>query len=172
MGASREQRIYKDWTVLFHADGQWASTPLFSNEQYAMGGSGGVRGYADGQAYGDTGWRATVEPRTPLINIGMVDSDVPFWLRASVFMDYGQIYALDGGGFVKTTAPNGYFIANMAGNPSHLDYWGTGWSLVANIGNHLDARLTMAFPLINEDQLPNWSPLHDLRIYFAVGAQF
>ena len=48
MGVSREQRLYKDWTVLLHADGQWASTPLFSNEQFAMGGVAGVRGYTDG----------------------------------------------------------------------------------------------------------------------------
>jgi hemolysin activation/secretion protein len=172
MGADRLQTLYKDWTMKIHADGQWANQALFSNEQYGMGGTGGVRGYPDGQGYGDTGWRMSVEPQTPLINIGMVDGDVPFWIRASVFMDYGQIYALDGRYFVKTTAPNGFFVGSIPGNPSHLDYWGTGWSLVANIGNHLDARLTMAFPLINEDQLPGWSPLHDLRIYFAVGAQF
>jgi len=172
LGADRLQTLYKEWTVKLHADGQWANGALINNEQYAMGGTGGVRGYPDGQGYGDTGWRMSVEPQTPLINIGMVDGDVPFWIRASVFMDYGQIYALDGGYFIKKNAPIGYVIGSTVGNPSHLDYWGTGWSLVANIGNHLDARLTMAFPLINEDELPNWSPLHDLRIYFAVGAQF
>ena len=41
--------------------------PLFSNEQYAMGGTAGVRGYQDGQAYGDTGWRFSIEPQTPLM---------------------------------------------------------------------------------------------------------
>ena len=50
MGADRLQTLYKDWTMKIHADGQWANQALFSNEQYAMGGTGGVRGYPDGQA--------------------------------------------------------------------------------------------------------------------------
>ena len=75
MGADRVQTIYKDWTVKLHADGQWADGPLFSNEQYAMGGTSGVRGYDDGQAYGDTGWRFSIEPQTPLFKIGMVGNE-------------------------------------------------------------------------------------------------
>lgn len=161
LGADRLQRIYQDWTMKIHVDGQWADGRLFSNEQFGMGGLAGVRGYAEGQAYGDAGWRFSVEPQTPLINIGMVDGDVPFWIRASVFMDYGQIYALDGGAF-----------GSVPGSPDHLDFLGTGWSLTANIGSHLDARLAMAFPLLNPMETAGWSPLHDLHVYFAVGGQF
>ena len=65
LGADRVQTIYKDWSVKLHADGQWANGALISNEQYAMGGTAGVRGYQDGQAYGDTGWRFSIEPQTP-----------------------------------------------------------------------------------------------------------
>ncbi len=57
MGADREQKIHGDWSVRLHADGQWADGPLFSNEQFALGGTAGVRGYTDGEAYGDSGWR-------------------------------------------------------------------------------------------------------------------
>jgi hemolysin activation/secretion protein len=171
MGASREQRIYKDWTALLRADGQWASTPLFSNEQYAMGGLAGVRGYMSGNAYGDTGWRVMLEPRTPQVNIGMVDGTAPFWMRASVFMDYGQVSVLNGY-FARKPSLEGPVIGTIPGNPSTLDFWGTGWSLIGNIGNHLDARFTMSFPLINTGGMPGWSPLRDLQIYFAVGAQF
>ena len=91
-GADREQKIYKDWSVKLHADGQWADGPLFSNEQYAMGGTAGVRGYPDGEAYGDDGWRVTVEPQLPPLDIGMFGNEggeEPCWLRGSVFMDYG-----------------------------------------------------------------------------------
>ena len=161
MGADRVQTIYKDWSVKLHADGQWANGALFSNEQFGMGGLAGVRGYSEGQAYGDAGWRFSVEPQTPLVNIGMVDGDVPFWMRGSVFMDYGQIYSLDGGVF-----------GSAPGNPNQLDFWGTGWSLTANIGSHLDARLAMAFPLLDPLGMSNWSPLHDMHVYFAVGGQF
>ena len=70
---------------------------LISNEQYAMGGTTGVRGYQDGQAYGDTGWRFSIEPQTPLLNIGMAGNEgheAACWVRASVFLDYGRIYLL------------------------------------------------------------------------------
>ena len=152
-GATREQRLYKDWTALIHADGQWASCPLFSNEQYAMGGSGGVRGYQNGENYGDTGWRVSFEPRTPMINIGMVDGDIPFWLRASVFMDYGQTYLLQQVTPTSRTAES---------------FWGYGGSLVANIGSHMDGRLTVAFPILSSPL----TPAESVQVYFGVGAQF
>ena len=152
MGATREQRLYQDWTMLLRADGQWASTPLFSNEQFGMGGVSGVRGYSDGENYGDTGWRVAVEPRTPLVNIGMVDGNIPFWLRASVFMDYGETYLLQ-----KT-----------ANAPEANRFWGYGASLTGNIGSHLDARLTVAWPL----QTTASTQAGNFHFYFGVGAQF
>jgi hemolysin activation/secretion protein/AraC-like DNA-binding protein len=170
--ADRVQTIYKDWSVKLHADGQWANGALFSNEEYAMGGMAGVRGYTDGQAYGDTGWRFSIEPQTPFMNIGMVDGDVPFWVRASVFMDYGQLYLLDGNHFAGFTSLNGLPAGNVPNNPSRLSFWGVGWSATANIGEHCDARLTMAFPLIDPARRAGFSPEHNLHIYFGVGAQF
>jgi hemolysin activation/secretion protein/AraC-like DNA-binding protein len=172
LGADRLQRIYKDWTVKIHADGQWANGRLFSNEQFGMGGLAGVRGYQDGSAYGDAGWRVSIEPQTPLIQFGLVDGDTPLWLRASVFMDYGRVYLLDGGYFAQVAYLNGPPAGRIPGDPTVLEFWGTGFSLTANIGSHLDARFTLAFPLANPGVLKGWSPLDDLRFYFAVGAQF
>ena len=154
-GASREQRIYKDWTLLLRADGQWARDPLFSNEQYGMGGTAGVRGYSEGEAYGDSGWRVMVEPRTPLVNIGMIDAgygDIPFYLRASAFLDYGELYRV------------GKLPAGFA---SSSRYCGTGCALTANIGSHLDARVTVAWPLIRHANASE-----GMHVYFGVGAQF
>jgi hemolysin activation/secretion protein/AraC-like DNA-binding protein len=158
LGADRVHNVYKDWTVKLHADGQWANGALFSNEQYAMGGVAGVRGYTDGQAYGDTGWRVSIEPQTPLVNIGMVDGDTPFWVRSSVFVDYGELYVFDKyPGF----------------DTGRLRFCGVGWTLTANIGNHLDARLTIACPLI-DCPLPASAQTSagDVHVYFGVGAQF
>ena len=152
-GASREQRLYKDWTALIRADGQWASCPLFSNEQYAMGGASGVRGYQAGEVYGDTGWRVSFEPRTPLVNIGMVDGDIPFWVRASVFMDYGQTYLL------QQVTPT---------SSTHESFWGYGASVVGNIGSHLDCRVTVGIPIISSAL----TPAESLQVYFGLGAQF
>ena len=171
-GADRVQTIYGDWSVKLHADGQWANTRLFSNEQYGMGGSAGVRGYTDGQAYGDTGWRVSLEPQTPLMNVGMVDDNAPLWIRGSVFMDYGEIYILDGGYFVEEATVNGPTVGTLPGNPTRLSFWGTGFSLAANIGSHLDARFTVAFPLMDPAGRPGFSPGRYMHIYFGVGAQF
>ena len=175
LGADRVQTIYHDWSVKLHADGQWANTRLFSNEEYGMGGSAGVRGYTDGEGYGDTGWRASIEPQTPLINIGMVGNEgheEPCWLRGSVFMDYGEIQLLDGAYFAELAALNGPVLGTLPGNPSRLRFWGTGWSLTANIGSHVDARLTIAFPLIDPAGRAGFSPERNVHIYFGVGAQF
>lgn len=155
LGADRVQTIYKDWSVKLHADGQWADGPLFSNEQYAMGGTTGVRGYQDGQAYGDTGWRFSIEPQTPLINIGMVGNEgheEPCWVRASVFLDYGRIYLL---------------AQPPPGSDSRESFCGAGWAVTANIGSHVDGRLTVAWPLIGHA-----GESDGVHIYFGVGAQF
>jgi len=52
-----------------------------------------------------------------------------------------------------------------------LSFWGAGWSLTANIGKHLDARFTMAFPL-SYFGLNHSSLFNDMHYYFAVGTQF
>jgi len=129
---------------------------LFSNEQFAMGGTTGVRGYTDGEAYGDTGWRFSIEPQTPLINIGTIGNEghkEECWIRSSVFMDYGRIYT-----FFDTPAVPG----------KKMSFWGAGWSLTANLGSHLDARLTIACPLLRTPL----TPVGDVHIYFGIGAQF
>jgi hemolysin activation/secretion protein/AraC-like DNA-binding protein len=172
LGADRMQRIYKDWTVKLHADGQVANGPLFSNEQYGMGGVAGVRGYQDGKAYGDAGWRVSVEPQTPQVQIGAVDGDTPLWLRASVFVDYGQAILLGNGFYSEVAYLNGPSVGRIPGDPSVLDFWGAGCSLTVNVGNHLDGRFTMAFPLDNPGEEKGWSSLHNVRFYFALGAQF
>jgi hemolysin activation/secretion protein len=154
-GANRIQTIYKDWSVKLHADGQWADGPLISNEQYAMGGTAGVRGYQDGQAYGDTGWRFSIEPQTPLMKIGMAGNEgheEPCWVRGSVFLDYGRIYLLE---------------QPPPGSASQESFCGAGWAVTANIGSHLDGRVTVAWPLISHA-----GESDGVHIYFGIGAQF
>jgi hemolysin activation/secretion protein/AraC-like DNA-binding protein len=152
LGFSREQIIYREWSVALTANGQWADMPLISNEQFAMGGLAGVRGYVDGQAYGDTGWRVQIEPRTPLINVGMVDDTIPFWVRGSVFMGYGQTYLLD---------PPTHDLSAQR-------FWGAGFGITASIGQHLDGRFTMAWPLLGIPGVDAGT----MHIYFSLGAQF
>jgi hemolysin activation/secretion protein/AraC-like DNA-binding protein len=155
MGADRNQTIYKDWTLKIHADGQWADSPLISNEQFAMGGVAGVRGYTDGESYGDSGWRVMLEPQTPLVQIGMIGNEgheSPCWVRGSVFMDYGEAYLID----------------PPAGSSGRQQFWGTGFGITVNAGDHFDARFSIACPLIATQQ----TPVGDVHFYFGVGIQF
>jgi hemolysin activation/secretion protein/AraC-like DNA-binding protein len=167
-GVNRIQTIYKDWSVKLHADGQWADGPLISNEQYAMGGSASVRGYQDGQAYGDSGWRFSIEPQTPLMKIGMVGNEgheEPCWVRASVFLDYGQVYLLKG---AYTVEEHLYPQFNRyAAHTTQLNFCGTGFGFTANIGSHMDGRVTVAWPLISHA-----GESDSVHVYFGIGAQF
>ncbi len=154
-GADRVQTLYKDWSVKLHADGQWANGPLIGNEQFAMGGTTGVRGYTDGEAYGDEGWRVMFEPQLPPIDIGLFGNEgdeEPCWLRGSVFMDYGETY----------------LINSVPGGSGRQKFWGVGWGATVNIGTHIDGRVSMAFPLTTSTQ----TPAGDLHLYFGVGVQF
>jgi len=151
-GLTRDQKFYDDWGVRLHADGQWASEPLISNEQFGIGGLAGVRGYRDGQEYGDTGWRTTIEPHTPLFNLGMVDATLPMYVRFSIFTDYGRRYLLD----------------PTPGRKRELGLWGTGFGFNGVIGDRVDYRFNIAFPLLDTPGVTAGKP----RLSFAVSVQF
>jgi hemolysin activation/secretion protein len=77
-------------------DGQIANEPLISNEQYAVGGEGSVRGYLLSDGLGDEGAHATIELRSPPLEHWM-DPQASFWtgFRVYVFGDYGRAMLLD-----------------------------------------------------------------------------
>ena len=150
-GVTRDQNVVGGWGVYLHADGQYANQPLISNEQFGMGGASGVRGYRDGQEYGDTGWRATVEPHTPLADLGQVDGEFPMYARLSVFVDYGQRFLLDPGT-----------------RQGHLNLCGAGAAVSGSIGPHIDYRITFGIPILEVPgrQAGEW------RVLMGIGIQF
>ena len=152
---TREQKISGDWSALFRANGQWASAPLINNEQFALGGTSGVRGYREGEVYGDSGWRVLLDLRAPPVNVGYFPTgrqDIPTNVRCSWFMDYGDAYDLD--------RP---FLARHT-----VSLWGTGLSAFLTAGEHFDARLTLAWAL----QGTVISRAGSAQAYFSVGCQF
>jgi len=164
-GLIRLQNLPGDWSAVVNANGQWSSAPLISNEQFALGGTGGVRGYQEGAAYGDTGWRAQFDLRAPPINIGFFpaqNGDVAASLRCSWFMDYGKVYLLDRPGPGRR----------------QLAEWGTGLGFFLTAGEHFDARLTLAWALADAPSSSNpnetlvASPAGSIQAYFSVGFQF
>jgi hemolysin activation/secretion protein len=139
---------------LARANGQAATGALINNEQFALGGINSVRGYYEGDDYGDRGWSGSLELRSPFFQtrVAGLTRSVPAWLRASVFTDFGQ-------GFLMEPAGDGV---------SHRSLWGTGFGLSANINNHADARMVIAWPLVQSANTVRGEP----RAYFTIGCQF
>ncbi len=61
----RQQALPAAWSVVGKIDGQLASGPLISNEQYGIGGIDSVRGYLESERLGDDGMRGSLELHTP-----------------------------------------------------------------------------------------------------------
>ena len=148
---ARDFLIHTNWVLSLHGEGQWASEPLISNEQYGLGGVNSVRGYEEGDVLGDTGWWIGFEQKTPPKVIGLAYHNHPLTVRGSVFMEYGEVYLLDPGGRQASTA-----------------LWGTGLGGVISIGANWEARLFVAWPLISAPNAEAGQP----RFNFSLGAQF
>jgi hemolysin activation/secretion protein len=66
----RQQVLPWNWSLVGTVNGQLASGPLISNEQYAAGGVDSVRGYTEAERLGDDGVRGSIELRTPQLLSG------------------------------------------------------------------------------------------------------
>lgn len=148
---TRDITYLKDWTLTLHAEGQWASEPLLSTEQFGAGGVASVRGYHEGEEFGDTGWRLNLEQKTPPHVVGTVWGGVKMTVRGSVYMDYAQTYLLD-----------------PEGRPGSTALWGTGLGGVLSIGAYWEVRLLSSWPLIGTATTTAYQP----RFNFALTAQF
>ena len=151
----RDLKLAGGWSLNLRADGQAATGSLISNEQFALGGMNSVRGYFEGDESGDAGWSGSLEFRTPYINstVPVGKESKPVSLRGAVFLDGGQRWLLD----------------NNTTSPSLSGLIGTGLGISANINNHLDARLTVGWPLRNS---PNTTVNGTPRANFSIGGQF
>lgn len=61
----RTQPLPANWVLHGRLDFQLAKAPLVSSEQFGAGGVDSVRGYLEGERFGDRGWRGQLELRTP-----------------------------------------------------------------------------------------------------------
>ncbi len=154
LALTRDQQVFRDWSLLLRANGQAATGPLISTEQFALGGVNSVRGYYEGDQYGDSGWLGSVELRTPFISTRAPgwSGDWPVWVRGSVFMDYGEAYLLHPG----------------AVSDARLQLWGTGFGVSANVNHAVDLRIVVGWPLLETVNTSEGDP----RAYFSLGGQF
>jgi hemolysin activation/secretion protein len=154
VNVSREETLPHGWSILWRASGQWANEPLIANEQFPLGGTAGVRGYQEGDSYGDVGWVTTLDLRAPAVNIGSFPVNggtrVPGFGRPSIFMDLGHANLL-----ANSAAPT-------------VRQWGTGIGFFVNATQHVDARLTLGWALRSTPVTAAGS----IQANFSVGVQF
>jgi hemolysin activation/secretion protein/AraC-like DNA-binding protein len=148
---TRDQTLVDEWILSLRANGQWANKSLLSIEQFGLGGTMGVRGYRDGEEYGDMGWRVLVEPKTPSIELGNWQGETIIRGRFSVFTDYGERY-----------------LKVPQGRPPSLAMWGAGFGTIINVSETFEARAAVAWPLLNTPGIHAWEG----RIHFSIIAQF
>jgi hemolysin activation/secretion protein len=148
---TRTFMFYTNWVTTFRADGQWASQPLISNEQFGIGGVNSVRGYHEGEEFGDTGWHLSLEQSTPPHTVGTVFGHTPLTLRGSVYMDIATVYLLD-----------------PQGRSTSAELWGTGFGFAASVGSHWEARFLFSVPLIGTSYTTQDQPYFN----FGLTAQF
>ncbi|HWV99981.1 MAG TPA: POTRA domain-containing protein [Candidatus Acidoferrum sp.] len=148
---SRDFDIYTNWVLTLRADGQWASEPLISVERFGAGGVNSVRGYQEGEVFGDTGWHVSLEQKTPAHIVGFAYSKTPLILRGSIYMDYAETYLLD---------PNGA--------KGRVSLWGTGVGGIFSLGSHWEARFLFSVPLLKAGTTDALQP----RFNFSLLGQF
>jgi len=148
---TRDFTFSPGWVLTARADGQWSSEPLISNEQFGLGGVNSVRGYHEGEVFGDTGWHLSLEQQTAPVIVGMVYGNTPLTLRGSVYTDYGRVFLLD---------PEG-----RQGSTPLSD---VGFGGVASVGSHWQAHFLFSLPLLDSPTIQAYHPFFN----FALTAQF
>lgn len=148
---SQDFAIHTNWVTTLRADGQWASEPLISNEQFGVGGVNSVRGYLEGEIFGDNGWHLSLEQQTPPYLVGMVHGDQPLTVRGSVYMDWAAAYLID-----------------PQGRAGSVELWSTGFGVAASVGSSWQARLLFSLPLNSTTMTPSDEPVFN----FSLTAQF
>ncbi len=143
--ASRTQTIRENSTSLsLSINGQYALNNLDSSEQFGLGGVYGVRAYASGAAYGDTGFVASAELRQTLhdtlqaglfYDFGWIRQNTNPWNGWNAGSDIPNEYTLDGIGIGLTWTPASWCMvkgivatrisSNPGADPSGKDADGT-----------------------------------------------
>ena len=92
-GYHRLHPLFGNWQLNEQIDGQLASGPLISNEQFAAGGADSVRGYTEGERLGDSGVHYGLELRSPPLGGGNKDSHIKQWY-ALLFAEGARLWVL------------------------------------------------------------------------------
>ena len=150
---SRDQELIGRWRISGTVEGQVASQSLVSLEQFGIGGLGSVRGYQEGELYGDDGFFAQFELKAPPFSRRETIDGRPVGIGTAVsfFTDYGRV-----------------FLKDPQGREPSSDLWGAGLAGSAFFGEHFESRFVLGWSLIDS----NTRRPGVLLFSFSLGAQF
>jgi hemolysin activation/secretion protein len=150
---ARDQDIFGKWKLSAAAEGQLASQALVSLEQFGIGGLGSVRGYQEGEIYGDDGFFAQFELKAPPFSRRETIDGRPVGIGTAVsfFTDYGRV-----------------FLKDPQGREPSSDLWGAGMAGSAFFGKHFETRFVLGWSLIDSNTRVAGSFLFS----FSLGTQF
>jgi hemolysin activation/secretion protein len=147
---SQTRELPSGFQLYGKAQGQIASGPLLSAEEFSGGGLATVRGYLEGEVSGDNGYAGTVELRSPPLenHLGVKDAS----LRVFAFADAGQFTVLD----------------PLPGQTSRFDLTSVGVGARLAAHGHFTGTLDAGFPL---DSQAN-TPAHDWLVTFTAAISY
>lgn len=144
------QQLPKDLRLAGRITGQVTSSPLISNEQFALGGVQTVRGYFQTQQLGDDGINVSLELQSPQLK--KADWDFVQNFRAHTFIDYGYLWLQQ----------------PQQGNPSYYRLAGAGAGLRMQLFKHWIGEFDWAYPLYKQGTVD----VGNQRVDFLMAYQF
>ncbi|HAJ44230.1 MAG TPA: hypothetical protein DCM00_16550 [Alcanivorax sp.] len=139
-----------EWILATKLGTQLASGPLVSNEQFAVGGSGSVRGYLAAEQAADDGYLASFELRTPSLAEWFGNPWSMF--RFHVFAEGAQLQLQD----------------PLPDQDDTFDLASVGIGARAEIGDSLSGSVDFGYPLTDGADTERYDP----RVHFSVTAGF
>ncbi|MGH7287228.1 MAG: ShlB/FhaC/HecB family hemolysin secretion/activation protein, partial [Myxococcota bacterium] len=151
LGQFQWVRLFEPWGIeaVFRTDIQLSTRPLFSLEQFPVGGHQSVRGYRENELVRDDGFASSLELRIPLWSNAAGD----FSLQLAPFYDIGRSWN------------------TQRGEPSPRTLSSVGVGLRASISSHLSAEIYWGHR-IQDVPDPSDHDLQDEGVQFSIVASF
>ncbi len=144
------ERLLGEWGLATKLSAQMASGSLVSNEQFAVGGAGTVRGYLSAEQSADDGVLASIELRTP---------SIAEWLGSPWSLVRAHVFGEGAHLTLQNPLPE---------QDDEFDLASVGVGLRAEIGAWLSGRLDLGYPLTDAENTEK----HDPRLHFSITASF
>lgn len=128
LSLSRLQSLTDDWSLLASASGQWASSPLFSSEEFGYGGQAFGRAFDASEITGDRGFAASMELR-----YGGWNTLTPIGLQPYAFADGGAVWNEDIGANTRQSGASAGFGLRAFTRQGTSGNIGIAWPLIRDV---------------------------------------